>query len=140
MSIGFGFGPQFATPTEFIRLGFRKVETGLRLPWYVRGHLYIAFEAAHRSGAARGERDAVAKVLAGCQWSWPWLVECAEEFLVAGVWPLSWTHDGISPPLRWVDVPDPVRFTLLGGELAAAAYSARDFDHLRRRPTIAASK
>ncbi len=131
LSIGFGCGPEFATPTEFIRSGFRKVEAGLKLPWYVRGHLYIAFEVAHRSGAARGERDAVAKVLTGCQWSWPWLEKCASDFDNAKIWPQSWIDVGIACPLRWVDVPDLVRFTLLGETLATAAYRARDFSHRR---------
>ena len=126
VSIGFGFGPDFATPKSDIRKGFDRIATGLVIPTAAKKRLHRAFEAGHRSGDTRQERELVAAALTGVKWRWPWMEECAANFERLGIWPTLWPHLLVIPPLLWNESMEDAKQELLRLTLTSATFQARD--------------
>lgn len=126
MTIGIGFGPEFATKIEFIETGVRQVTAGMHLPTGCAEALLQAFIPPHRDGCPRTALKAVSSVLRGQAWTWVWMLNAAECLRQIGVWPWWWAKNGFNPEGRWQDVPEHTRLDLLSQALWAACFVARD--------------
>lgn len=127
MEAGFGFGPEFAPKPKFIRAGFDRIASDLLLPAHAKTRLRRAFAAAIVTGDRKKERAAVASVLRGIDWRWPWFDRSADLFEKNGVWPIYWRNWDILPRLQWDAIPIEVREEFLLMCLAGAVYGERDF-------------
>lgn len=131
MSIGIGFGPEFATRIEHIEIGVHQVTKDLVLPPGAADDLLAAFIPAHQSGNPREEVKAVRGVLEGREWTWSWMLSAADEMMQIGIWPSWWDRNGFRPGSPWGDMPQATRLDLLVQALWGACYIARDEAQMR---------
>ena len=119
---------EFATPQQFIKSGFARIEPGLSMGWWTRGGLYSRFERAHRAGMP--EVDVVEAHLRNKTWAWPWFDRMANAFMQADFWPNRWTALGIDRPGNLAKTQPRARAELLADTIASAVYVDRDMANL----------
>jgi len=122
----------FRTPLPAHRAAFARMAPGFDLPAAAKEELRTLFQAAERSGDPARLRRTLRDFFGQYIWHWPWFDTCAAELEAAGVWPLCWTQDGITPDTRWQAIPHNVKADLVGRALVTAAYTERDLANLRQ--------